>query len=83
MRSLLPALLLAAACQTTPPGGLTDSDKAAIQKGTSDAEARFNAQPSDFKAHAMIYYTADAVMMPPNGKAVTGAEVSTAGSTIR
>jgi ketosteroid isomerase-like protein len=74
-RRLLPAILFAAACQPAKaPAGLAESDKAAIEQATQDAQARFNAQPPDFHAHAVAFYTADAVFMPPNMAEVKGAD---------
>ena len=75
MRCALPILFLAAACQSgTTVAGLADPDRAAIQKMAADAELHFNAKPPDFKAHALGYYASDAVFMPPNMDAVTGAD---------
>lgn len=72
---LLPAVCLAAACQPAKaPAGLAESDKAAIEQATQDAQARFNAEPADFRAHANGYYAADAVFMPPNLAAIQGAD---------
>lgn len=71
---LLSAVLLMAGCRSAAPAGLSDADKAAIQKGTADSELHFNAKPADFKAHAAAYYAADAIFMPPNGDAIQGAE---------
>ena len=70
---LLPAALLVAGCQPKAVG-FSETDRAAIQKATEDAQARFNAKPPDFKAHAAAYYTADAVFMPPNMAEVKGSE---------
>lgn len=62
-------LLLAAACQPPAPAGLTDQDKAAIQKLTADFAKAVNAK--DWAA-ATATYTDDAHMMPANGPAVSG-----------
>ena len=78
MRSLyrlLPALWFAASCQpAAAPAGLAEADKAAIEKATENAQSRFNAQPADFRAHAAVHYTADAVFMPPNLAEIKGAD---------
>lgn len=72
---LLPALLCVAACQSeSTPAVLADADRSAIEKMTADAELHFNAQPADFKAHALGHYAADAVLLPPNMEAVRGAD---------
>ena len=71
---VLSAALLVAGCRSATPAGLSDADKAAIQKGTADSELHFNAKPADFKAHAVAYYAPDAIFMPPNGEAIQGAE---------
>ena len=71
---LVPAVLFAVACQPAQaPAGLAESDKAAIEQATQDAQARFNAEPVDFRAHAHSYYAPDAVFMPPNMVAIQGA----------
>ena len=74
MRLLIPALLLATACRSAAPAGLTDADKAAIQRGSAESEARFNAVSPDFKAYAAAHYSADAVMMPQNGESIMGSD---------
>jgi ketosteroid isomerase-like protein len=75
LHPLLAAVLLLAACQpAATPAGLAEADRAAIQKATEDAQAHFNAQPADFRAHANGQYTADAVFMPPNMAEIKGAD---------
>lgn len=71
---LLPTLLFAACQPAQAPVGLSETDKAAIEQATQDAQARFNAESIDFRAHANGYYTADAVFMPPNMAEIRGAE---------
>ncbi|HXH61508.1 MAG TPA: SgcJ/EcaC family oxidoreductase [Fimbriimonadaceae bacterium] len=55
--------------QTAAPATLTADDKAKIQATTDKFDAAFNA--GDFEAAASCY-TADAMVMPPNGPAVVG-----------
>jgi ketosteroid isomerase-like protein len=65
---LLGALLLAS-CGPKAQPGLTDQDRAAIQKSEADFAASMLAK--DYSKVAAMY-TADAVVMPANGPAVTG-----------
>ena len=65
---LLGALLLTS-CGPKSPAGLTDQDRAAIQKGEADFSAAMLAK--DY-AKVAAMYTADAVVLPANGPAVTG-----------
>ena len=72
---LLPAAFFVAACQpAATPAGLAEADRMAIQKATEDAQAHFNAQPADFRAHANGFYTTDAVFMPPNLAEIKGSD---------
>jgi len=72
-----PAMFLAiplTACQpaAAPMEGLTDADRAAIQKVADDAVAIMNSATPDLDAYARTYYAPDAVVLPPNAPVVTG-----------
>jgi ketosteroid isomerase-like protein len=69
---IVPALLLAVACQPAAPapGGLTDQDRAAINQKTDAFSKAVNAH--DWAAATDPYYTDDAIMMPSNGPEVGG-----------
>lgn len=63
------------ACQAQPaaaPAGLSMEDETAIEEVTRTALAIVNAGMADFNEYAAAYYTADAIVMPPNAEAVTG-----------
>ena len=62
--------LLATACQPTPPAGLLDADKAAIDS-TANLFVR-HALAGDFAALVRDYYTEDAIALPPNAPAASG-----------
>ena len=66
------AVLLACQPAAAPPSGLTDADRAAIQKVADDAVAIMNAASPDLDAYTRAYYAPDAVVLPPNEPAVTG-----------
>jgi ketosteroid isomerase-like protein len=68
LRYLMGALLIAG-CGPRAPASLSDQDRAAIQKGEADFAASMIAK--DY-AKVAASYTADAVVMPANGPAVTG-----------
>lgn len=71
-RSLLTAMLLAAAaaCQPAAPAGLTDADRDAIK--AADAEFTRLAMAADFAGLVGKAYAEDAIFMAPNAPAVTG-----------
>ena len=62
-------LLLAAACQTAPPGGLTDADRAAINE--VDAAYAAAALAGDWAALGGLW-TENAVYQVPEGPAIRG-----------
>ena len=78
-RTLCSMALLAVltACQPPAPVGLSDADKAAI-KAVADSAVAIGNTTKDFAAYAALYYTQDAVVLPPNGGPVTGREGITA-----
>ena len=65
-------ILISIACQTPAPTGLSETDKAAIQKVVDEAARIGNAPTKDWGAYVRAYYTEDAVVLPPNGPAVQG-----------
>jgi len=65
-------ILIAIACRTPAPTGLTETDKAAIQKVLDEAVRIGNSPTKDWAAYVRAYYTEDAVVLPPNGPAVQG-----------
>jgi len=62
------------ACQPSaaPPAGLSDADRAAIEKVADDAVAIMNSAAPDLDAYTRTYYAPDAVVLPPNAPVVTG-----------
>jgi ketosteroid isomerase-like protein len=64
------ALLALAACQPAAPAGLTDADKAAID--SVDHQFTKLALAGDFAGLVKAYYTADAILLPPNMPAASG-----------
>jgi ketosteroid isomerase-like protein len=67
----IPAILaLAAACQPTPPAGLTDADRAVIDS-MSQSFTKL-AVAGDYSALTKMYYAEDAMMLPPNMPAAAG-----------
>jgi ketosteroid isomerase-like protein len=65
-------ILIAIGCRTPAPTGLSDADKAAIQKVLDEAVRIGNAPTKDWAAYVRAYYAEDAVVLPPNGPAVQG-----------
>jgi ketosteroid isomerase-like protein len=65
-------ILMAIACQAPAPTGLTETDKAAIQKVVDEAVSLANAPTKDWAAYVKAYYAEDAVVLPPNGPLVQG-----------
>ncbi|MFH1524635.1 MAG: DUF4440 domain-containing protein [Chloroflexota bacterium] len=65
-------ILMATACQAPAPTGLTETDKAAIQKVLDEANRIANSPTKDWAAYVRAYYTEDAIVLPPNGPAVQG-----------
>lgn len=63
-----------ASCQAAapPPPELSEVDRAAIQQVAEDAVALMNAETPDLDAYVRTYYAPDAVVLPPNGPAVSG-----------
>lgn len=73
MRSVLAgtlALACAIACQPAAPAALTDADRAAIDSSSREF-ARF-VLAADFAGMTKMYYTDDAMVLPPNAPAVSG-----------
>ena len=64
------ALLAVIACQPSPPAGLTDADRAAIDS-TGKEFVRL-ALAGDFAALSRGYYPDNGTVMPPNAPAATG-----------
>jgi ketosteroid isomerase-like protein len=58
------------ACQPAAPADLSDADRASIKQG-EDAWVRLT-NAKDWTAAAQAYWTADAVVLPPNSPAATG-----------
>ena len=71
MRTLaaISVLLLFAGCQTAPPEGLTDADRAAINKVSADYVAA--ARAADWDAWTELW-TTDAVYQVPDAPALVG-----------
>ena len=66
-------LLLQGACAPAGPAPLSDADKAAIQ-ATIDASLKIgNTTPLDAPAFVKAYYADDAILMPSNQPALSGA----------
>jgi ketosteroid isomerase-like protein len=63
-------LLVSCAAEAGPT--FTDADRAAIEAATEEALA-INAT-QDHQAYVDHYYTADAIVLPPNGEAIRGRE---------
>lgn len=60
------------ACKPPAPAGLSEADKAAIQKVVDEAIAIASAETKDWATYARTYYAEDAVVMPPNSPSVQG-----------
>jgi ketosteroid isomerase-like protein len=58
-------------CTTSVPSVLSEADKTAISKATTEINQAFNAT-KDYKAYANAYYTEDATVLYPNSDAVIG-----------
>jgi ketosteroid isomerase-like protein len=72
-RTLLPIALLAlTACPPPAPAGLTGPDRAAIQAVADSAVAIVRAGGDWAATYAALYYTDDAMLLPPYGGPVTG-----------
>jgi ketosteroid isomerase-like protein len=73
-RPLLPITLLAAlsACQQPAPAGLAAADRAAIRAVADSAIAIVRAGGDWAGPYAALYYSDDAMLLPPYGGPVTG-----------
>lgn len=58
-------------CSNPGTLGLSDSDKAAISKATTEINQAFN-RTKDFKAYVNDYYSEDATILYPNSVAIKG-----------
>jgi ketosteroid isomerase-like protein len=70
LAALMPFVILG--CRSSVPTGLTDADKAAIRKRTDAVVSIANASTKDWDAYVRSDYTEDAVVLPPNSRAVQG-----------
>ena len=68
--------LLLASCASEAGPTFTEADRAAIEAVTEEAMA-INAT-GDHQAYVNHYYTADVVIMPPNGEVIRGREAAVA-----
>jgi ketosteroid isomerase-like protein len=74
--SLVSIVLLATcftSCTKSGPSVLSEADKTAISKATTDINQAFNAT-KDYKAYANAYYAENATVLYPNSEAVIGRE---------
>ena len=76
--SLIVIALALFSCSKPGNSALSESDKAAITKATTDINAAFNTS-KDFKAYTDAYYAEDATILYPNSDAITGREAITKG----
>jgi ketosteroid isomerase-like protein len=74
----MPLIILVAmvviACQPKRPAAFSDADKAAIKKTADQALAMLSAPTKDWAAFVKLFYTEDAITLPPNAPAVKGQE---------
>ncbi len=73
-------------CTNSKTVSLSDADKAAITKSSTDINQAFN-ESKDYKAYVNAYYAEDATVLYPNNEAVKGreailAELSAMGSDM-
>ena len=65
-------VVAASACAPAAPPAVSAADKAAIQSAVDAALKIGNTQPLDVAAYVKAYYADNAILLPPNEKAVEG-----------